>query len=200
MSDLSAGDLLVVEYERLKDEQKHRIAARDGLLYATFAATAAVLVGTLRFGGGAGLLLMLPAVAVILGWTYLVNDQKVSAIGHYIRAELAPRLQAIVGEPVFGWETAHRGDRRRRTRKVLQLVADLAIFTVGPLVVLTVYWVNGPWTAALLTISVAETATVLALAAQILIYADLQTARRTVVPAPDVGAPDVGAPGGEGTR
>lgn len=175
MADPTIGDALIVEYERLKDEQKHRIAARDGLLYATFAATAGVIIGVLRFAGGASLLLVLPAVTVVLGWTYLVNDQKVSAIGRYVRTRLAPRLQAIVGAPVFEWELVHRAEARRHSRKILQAIVDLAVFTVGPLVALTIYWVTGPWAAGLLAISAVEAIATLTLAGQILRYADLAT-------------------------
>lgn len=32
---------------------------------------------------------MLPPVSVILGWTYLVNDEKISAIGRYVRGDHA---------------------------------------------------------------------------------------------------------------
>lgn len=173
MADPTIGDALIVEYERLKDEQKHRIAARDGLLYATFAATAGVIIGVLRFGGGASLLLVLPAVTVVLGWTYLVNDQKVSAIGRYVRTRLAPRLQAIVGAPVFEWELVHRVDTRRHSRKILQATVNLAVFTAGPLVALTIYWVTGPWPVGLLAISAVEAIATLTLAGQILRYADM---------------------------
>jgi hypothetical protein len=38
-----------------------------------------------------GYLLLLPPVSLILGWTYLANDEKISTIGRYIRGECPVR-------------------------------------------------------------------------------------------------------------
>jgi hypothetical protein len=172
-SDLTTGRLLLVEYERLKDEQKTRVTFRDNLIYATLASMAAVIAAALAADGHANLLLLLPPVAVLLGWTYLVNDEKISAIGRYIREELASRLAAQTQgrDPVFRWEQAHRSDARRATRKLLQLAVDLAMFCVSPLAAIVVFWISGPRTAAFLVISIIECLAVLGLAAQITIYA-----------------------------
>ncbi|GHH39997.1 hypothetical protein FHS35_006797 [Streptomyces umbrinus] len=85
----------MIEYTQVKDEQKARIGFRDNLLYATFAAMAAVIAATLQGPVRVGLLLLLPPVCLVLGWTYLVNDEKISAIGRYVSTELAPRLAAV---------------------------------------------------------------------------------------------------------
>lgn len=190
--DLPAGQLLIVEYERVKEEQKARIGFRDNLLYVTLAAMAAVIAATLQAGGRAHLLLLLPPVSVVLGWTYLVNDEKISAIGRYVRAELAPRLQAAAGvtTPVFGWETAHRSDTRRKTRKRLQLAADLTAFCVAPVAAIVVYWVNGPWRPAFLAVSAAEAVALVVLAWQVVLYADLAGGS---APGPDPDEPSVPA-------
>jgi len=116
--------------------------------------------------------LVLPPVCVILGWTYLVNDHKVTAIGQYIRRHLAPALSALAGQPAFGWEVNHRDDARRR-RKHLQLGVDLATFCLPGLAALTAYWTRGPWTIPLLAVSVVEAVAALVLACQIVAYADL---------------------------
>jgi hypothetical protein len=167
--------LLIVEYERIKDEQKARIGFRDNLLYVTLAAMAAVIAATINAHAHAWPLLLLPPVSAVLGWTYLVNDEKVSAAGRYIRTELAPRLAAMIpgNEPVFGWESVHRTDSRRRSRKLMQLAVDLLTYCVAPLSALVVYWVSGPWNAALLTVSVAEAIVVLILGIELCRYADL---------------------------
>lgn len=172
---VNASDLMVAEYERLKDEQRQRINVRDNLVYATLAANAAVVAAALQAHGHANLLLLLAPVSVALGWTYLVNDDKVSAIGRYIRTDLTPRLSGLAGDStvIFGWEPAHRQDKRRSTRKYLQLAADLSIFCLPPVAAIVIYLVNGPWTAAFITISVLEAAAVILLAAQIVSYADL---------------------------
>ncbi|MDT3396890.1 hypothetical protein RKE29_09570 [Streptomyces sp. B1866] len=173
--DTMAGRLLIVEYEQVKEEQRARIGFRDNLLYATLAAMAAVITFTLQGGGHAELLLLLPPSSVLLGWAYLVNDEKISAIGRYIREELDPRLAALApGLPrAFGWELAHRDDRHRVSRKRLQLGVDLLMFTVAPASSLVVYWTRRPMWAVLAGVSAAEAALVAVLAVQIVRYADL---------------------------
>jgi hypothetical protein len=172
-----AARVLLMEYERLKDEQKTRIGFRDSLIYATLASLAGVIAATLNDRGHAALLLLLPPVCVVLGWTYLVNDEKVSAIGRYLRADLAHALGELApdGATIFGWETAHRRDARRRSRKLLQLGVDVATFCLPGLTAVVIFWVNGPQTVPFMTVSVAETAAVLTLAVQIVRYADLES-------------------------
>ncbi|MDN3358106.1 hypothetical protein [Actinomadura sp. DC4] len=127
-SEITVGQLLLTEYQTIKDEQKARIGFRDNLLYVTLAAVAAVIVAAAQ-AKQPGMLLALPPVCVVLGWTYLVNDEKISAIGDYVRTELGPRLAAAAGssgtaEVVFKWETAHRSAARRRSRKLIQCAVD----------------------------------------------------------------------------
>src|SRR5690606_14867176 len=134
------------EYERIKDEQKSRIGFRDNLIYATLASMALVVGAALQGNGNSAMLVLMPPVALLLGWTYVVNDEKISAIGRYVRTDLGPRLAELVeglDEP-FGWETAHRSDRRRLSRKYLQLLIDLLLFCVAPAAALLAYWSVGP--------------------------------------------------------
>jgi hypothetical protein len=104
-----------------------------------------------------------------------VNDEKISAIGRYIRDDLGPRLSNAAGipEPVFGWEVQHRNDVRRRSRKVLQLCTDILTFIAGPLAGLAVLWTVESLTPALIILSIAEAIGVLVLATQVVRYADL---------------------------
>ena len=178
--DITVAKLLTLEYERLKDEQKTRIAFRDNLVYATLASMAAVIAATLSARGN--LVLLLPPVALLLGWTHLVNDEKISAASRYIRTELAPRLAAGLppGTPVFGWESFHRADRRRRPRKALQLAMDLSLFCGAPAAALVVFWCAGDPGAVTLTISVLEALAVLGLATHLVAYADLTAAHPAV--------------------
>ncbi|WAL98599.1 hypothetical protein [Streptomyces sp. Je 1-369] len=172
--EVTLGRVLLVEYEQLKAEQKSRITLRDNLIYAMLAATAAVIAATIPATGRTALLLLLPPLSVLLGWTYLVNDEKISAIGQYIRTELTPGLAAVVeGAGVFGWEAAHRRDQRRGTRKRLQLAVDLLAFCVSPAAALTVFWIHGHLTWPLLTLSVVESAALVGLGIQIALYADM---------------------------
>ena len=128
--------ILLAEYGALKDEQQKRIDRRDHLVYGTLTAVAATLAAAAKLPEA---LLLLPAVTLILGWTHLVTDVKVSAAGQYLRTDLSVRLGALAGAPVLSWETAHRGDARRRQRKHLQLAVDLATFPAPALVSLGAY-------------------------------------------------------------
>jgi hypothetical protein len=173
--DVTTAKLLLVEYERLKEEQKTRIGFRDNLIYATLASMAAVIAAALSSKGQANLLLLLPAVSLLLGWTYVVNDEKVSALGRYVRGHLEPNLVRLTGSApdlVFQWEAAHRSDRRRRSRKVLQVIVDIGTFCVTACAAIVVFWVNGPRTWPFLLLSFVELALVLALAVEIVRYAD----------------------------
>lgn len=172
---ITFGDVLLVEYEQLKKEQITRIRFRDNLLYATLVTAAALAAAALSDKGPVSLLLALPPVSVVLGWTYVSNNEKVSSMGAYIRAEIAPQLATLTGEtPVLRWETANRSDPRRRTRKVFQLTVDLTAFCLAPLAALTLVHVHTSATPALVTISVLEVLAVLALAGQIIAYSDLR--------------------------
>ncbi|WP_435193045.1 hypothetical protein [Streptomyces sp. NRRL F-5630] len=172
---IDTSQLLLTEYEQIKQEQQARIGFRDNLIYATLGVMAAVIGSTLARTGHLELLLLLPPLSVILGWTYLVNDEKISAVGRYIRNELAPRLKELTSEraEIFGWESAHRSDAHRNSRKRLQLAVDLLTFCVAPLAALTVYWMLGPKDWPLLVTSLVETAMIVGLAAQVVRYADL---------------------------
>ncbi|WP_055494879.1 hypothetical protein [Streptomyces sp. TP-A0356] len=175
-SEVTVGQLLLAEYQSVKDEQKARIGFRDNLLYVTLAAVAAVIAAAAQ-AGQAAMLLALPPVCVVLGWTYLVNDEKISAIGAYVRRELGPRLAELAapdGEEraaAFGWESFHRGDARRVSRKVVQCVVDLLAFCVVPLTALVVYWAGARTSGGLLFLSVLEALTVAGLGAYIVRYA-----------------------------
>ncbi|MFB6887724.1 hypothetical protein ACFCX4_00200 [Kitasatospora sp. NPDC056327] len=172
--DITVGKLLLAEYERVKEEQKTRIGFRDNLLYVTLAAMVTVLIGAAQTRQPA-LLLTLPAATSILGWTYLTNDQKISAIGLYVRTDLGPRLAALAGEPesLFDWESAHRSDGCRRQRKIIQCAVDLIAFAAVPMAVLTAFWVYGAGAALPSILSVLEALAVIVLAAQIVQYADV---------------------------
>ncbi|MEU2133500.1 hypothetical protein [Streptomyces sp. NPDC018352] len=139
--DVTEGKILLAEYDRLKDEQKTRIGFRDNLLYFTLAAATAVVAITVQ-SGQSRLLLSVPAICLILGWTYLVNDEKISAIGRYVRDRLGPRLGELTSAhgAVFGWEIYHRNVAGRTVRKRLQTAVDLFTYLVLPMVCTTAFW------------------------------------------------------------
>ncbi|MFK0235333.1 hypothetical protein [Streptomyces vinaceus] len=172
--DLTVGKLLLAEYDRVKEEQKTRIGFRDNLLYVTLAAMVTVLIGATQTRQPA-LLLALPAATSVLGWTYLANDQKISAIGRYVRTDLGSRLATLTGEQEspFRWESAHRGDGRRKQRKIIQCAVDLITFVAVPIASLATFWVYGAESALPVIISILEALTVTTLAVQIIQYTDI---------------------------
>ncbi|RAJ30378.1 hypothetical protein K353_06454 [Kitasatospora sp. SolWspMP-SS2h] len=139
--DVSESRILLTEYDHLKEEQKTRIGFRDNLLYFTLAAATAVVAVTVQ-SGQFPLLLSVPAICLILGWTYLVNDEKISAIGHYVHDRLGPQLGELTSAhgTVFGWEAYHRDLAGRTTRKRLQTAVDLFTYLVLPMVCTTAFW------------------------------------------------------------
>jgi hypothetical protein len=167
-------DVLRDELKVLKDEQRDRIRARDNLIYSLIVAIAAVASGT-KFAGSA-VALLLPPIAIALGWTYLVNDQKVTAIGRYLRTDLAPRLSVLVGADVLRWETAHRSDNRRSQRKGIQLGVDLTVFVLPAATAVTWYWATGPSNPVLILASAVEAITVAIATWQVIAYADITPA------------------------
>jgi hypothetical protein len=107
-------EIYLSEYSALKEEQKSRIGFRDNLLYVNLAAVGAIISFSLTKPENKYALLVLPLVSIILGWTYLVNDQKISRIGQYIQEDLLNKVRQDIGDTstslqdIFGWEYFHR--------------------------------------------------------------------------------------------
>ncbi|MFB8202104.1 hypothetical protein [Kitasatospora purpeofusca] len=139
--DVTESKILLAEYDRLKEEQRTRIGFRDNLLYFTLAAATAVLAIAVQ-SEQPRLLLSVPAICLILGWTYFVNDEKISAIGCYVRDQLGPHLGELASAhgTVFGWEVYHRSVAGRTVRKRLQTAVDLFTYLVLPMVCTTAFW------------------------------------------------------------
>jgi hypothetical protein len=158
-SAYEAGDVHLAEYDRLEQEQLARIGVRDNLVYATLAALGGVTA--VAFGGDARLpvLLLFPPVCAILGWIHLTNDQKISAVGRYIRRELVTELAADRGREagrLLRWETEHRSDPGHRRRKRTQLAVDITTFCVTGATALALYWATA-FTASPVVIAVSVT-------------------------------------------
>jgi hypothetical protein len=169
------------EYETLKDEQRARIGFRDNLVYVTLVAIGGVLSYALTKGANLTVLLVLPMVCFVLGWTYLVNDEKVSAIGKYIRTTLFDRVRELTGEKdihVFGWEVVHRSDKRRLRRKLMQLLVDEITFVGVGIAALGMFLKHAPTISVFLyTIILAEALLLAVLAFEIFAHADYKKGR-----------------------
>ncbi|MFF2939590.1 hypothetical protein ACFVSQ_07090 [Streptomyces niveus] len=171
--EVTESRLLLAEYDRIKEEQRTRIGFRDNLLYFTLAASTAVLAITVH-SGQVQLLLAVPVISLILGWAYLVNDEKISAVGRYIRDQLGPRLAELSGArgEVFGWEIYHRGDASRTTRKRLQTAVDLFTYLALPMICVTAFWCSTAVQSLLVIVSLAQTLALAVLGWQFLRYAE----------------------------
>jgi hypothetical protein len=110
----------------------------------------------------------------VLGWTYLANDQKISAIGRHIRSVLAPQLETFLRSdiPLFTWETQHRADGYRRLRKAGQLAVDLLTFCIPALAAILVYWSTGSPTPLTTALTAIELVAIVALGLGIVASAD----------------------------
>ncbi|MEH1945199.1 MAG: hypothetical protein V7L01_33980 [Nostoc sp.] len=170
------------EYEKLKEEQAQRIGFRDNMLYVTLGVFGAILSFALSGSSNYYALLVIPWICLILGWTYLINDEKISAIGRYIRHTLVNKIQELTGnadiESIFGWEIAHRSDKRRFRRKIEQLIIDEITFVVSGIVALLAFWFLVPQPPLAVNIlCVVELVLLIILAVEIFIYADLGVGR-----------------------
>ena len=170
-------DILLEGYKTAKSEQQARIGFRDNLLYVTLAANGAVTAFALSKDGPNLALLAIPLLVLILGWAYIINDEKISAIGRYIRNSLEPELQKMAGsnESLFGWEIAHRSDDYRLERKVIQMGIDLLTFAGFGMGAIVFFLVREPKvsTAALWMCGI-EGVMMLFLIFEIVTYADLK--------------------------
>ena len=184
MSDDKKGmlDVYLQEYEKLKDEQTQRIGFRDNLLYVTLGVFGTVITFAVSNKANYYALLVIPWVCLILGWTYLVNDEKITALGRYIRLTLVEKIKQQTGntdtESIFGWEIAHRNDQRRKRRKIEQLIIDEITFVFSGIAGLVAFWllVSQPhW--AIQVLCWIELVLLVILGIEIIIYADLAKGR-----------------------
>jgi hypothetical protein len=160
-SQAETADLLILEYQQLKEEQRLRIASRDNLVYATLVAIGTVVAAAYQFTSSA-ILLLLPPVCVILGWTHTTNDRKVWQIGRHIRGTLAAQA-ALHSHPSgpFAWEAAHRHADGYRLYASIQAGVTLLTFC-GPGIIAIL--ANGTIIAASPTVLTVATAEAIALA------------------------------------
>lgn len=175
-------EVYLQEYEKLKDEQTQRIGFRDNLLYFTLGVFGAVISFAVSNKANYYALLVIPWVCLILGWTYLVNDEKITAIGRYIRLTLVEKIKEETAnddiESIFGWEIAHRKDQRRKRRKIEQLIIDQITFVFSGIIGLIAFWVLVPQPLGITQVFCwIELAFLIVLGIEIAIYADLANGR-----------------------
>ena len=136
-------EIILKEYNNLKVEQLARIKIRDTLIYISLSIFGGIFSFSM-FGSEdkSIVLLVLPTVSFVLAWTYVVNDEKISRIGKYIRCRLAPKIKELVEDDpkgIFGWESYHRSDARRSLRKLTQTAVDVVAFALPSIASLWLY-------------------------------------------------------------
>jgi hypothetical protein len=162
-------DVYLQEYDKLKSEQTGRIGFRDNLLYVNLATIGAVL--SFVFSKDASgdtpnyvALLIIPWISAILGWTYLINDDKISCLGNYFKEKLSASIQAeLEGQKslqnatqiesqeqelsqednLLAWETFNRTAKRRTRRKIEQLLIDELTFSAPGIFAVIAFWHMG---------------------------------------------------------
>lgn len=169
------------EYDKLKAEQIARIGFRDNLLYVTLGLFGAILSFALP-NKSYHAFLLIPWICLILGWTYLVNDEKINALGRYIRYALVEKVSQEIQHPIpeliFGWEIAHRSDSRRQRRKIIQLMIDEITFVVSGLLALIFFRALLPQTSiGIQILCVLEGGLLVFLGIEMVVYADLARGR-----------------------
>jgi hypothetical protein len=175
-------EIFFKEYDKLKSEQAQRIGFRDNLLYVTLGLFGTVVSFAISNPANYYTLLVVPWVCLILGWTYVVNDEKISAIGRYIRYKLVDKVKEHTGyedlETLFGWEFIHRNDPHRLRRKIQQLIVDEITFVASGIVALGAFWFLVPKPPLGVTILLwVELLLLIVLAVETFIYADLGKGR-----------------------
>jgi len=171
---------LIKEYEKLKDEQHKRIEFRDHMIYLTLAAIGTVFSFVLEKPDFNIALLVLPFLCIVLGWTYLVNDEKISAIANYVRKSLVPKLTENNSSEKLTlnghWEDFLKKDKSRRQRKWFQLFIDLSIFCFSGLISIVLFYRHHETTYwYFVSISIVEGIMLMFLTYQFIKYADLSS-------------------------
>jgi len=152
--------ILLEEYKALKSEQLERIKTRDNLIYISLGIFGAIFSfamykGIVNMGDRSIVLLLMPTVSLVLSWIYISNDEKVSQIGKYIRKELIPKIKELLDTNdsiIFGWETYHRSDYKRITRKVMQVTIDIIAFALPAIVSIYAYYTFNPDSSGLISV------------------------------------------------
>ena len=132
----------LAEYEQLKLEQTHRLSVRDNLIYVMLTVFGAIISYSLSDPQHHHSLLILPWAALILGWTYLLNDQKVSEIRRYLNTVFISNIKKTCPEKksdVFGWEAFYGESKYRRLKKFFQLFVNLTVFCFSGIAGLAIY-------------------------------------------------------------
>lgn len=139
--------IYLAEYEQLKLEQTHRIGVRDNLIYVMLTVFGTIVSYSLSAPEHYHALLILPWAALVLGWTYLLNDKKVSEIRNYLINNLTPNIRNSIdhkNDSILYWEKFSVEHQLRGLKKIFQLIINLIIFCLSGLSGLALYALKNP--------------------------------------------------------
>ena len=160
--------VLLAEYDRLKEEQSYRLQTRDTII--NFAVVATGGLAAFAINNESTVWLALPWVSTVFGWSYLMTEEKITALGRYVRHHLAPRL----GPGTLRWESS----KKRTTtlagpHKAAQLVVNLLLFVAPALTAVGLWTVTGDLAPGLVVLAVAEVVVALVLGFFFLAHSDV---------------------------
>jgi len=138
-------DIYLREFEGLREEINSRIGYRDNLIYVTLASIGGLITYTFSQEKNNYGLLILPLVTFILGWMYVLNDEKISAIGYYFKGKLSNKIKLLLEifnhDCIFEWEEFLRSKERKRLHKGFQIFVNQLTFVFSGLVSLIVFFI-----------------------------------------------------------
>ncbi|MFE9321871.1 hypothetical protein ACIHDR_03565 [Nocardia sp. NPDC052278] len=136
------------ERTALKSEQLERIKQRDTFLNLNVVALGAISAIAMQSPKTGGVWLVGPWITAILGWAYLSNDDKVSAIARHLRAQVAST----------SWEAGHKGLLPRQARLLADALTFILSFTLPTPVAVALYAMTskGAWPAVVCAIIAVE--------------------------------------------
>lgn len=155
------------ERPTLKSEQLERIKQRDTFLNLNIVALGVVTAVAQPGQRSGGVWLIVPWITTILGWAYLSNDDKISAIARHLRLQVSPL------DTASSWETSRKGLLPLRVRWYADVTVFVLSFVAPTPVAIVLFARNatGPWPVAVWVIAALESSVTAGLAAVYLISA-----------------------------
>lgn len=137
------------ERPALRAEQLERIKQRDGFLNLNVVAVGTVGAISLSSPGRLPAILLIPWATAILGWAYVANDDKVTALGRHLYGILPAHQQAQ------SWEAGTKGYLPGAVRRSAEVIVFFLSFVVPtPASILIFARADRPWADPLLVATV----------------------------------------------
>ena len=133
----------------LRAEQLERIKQRDGFLNLNVVAVGTVGAISLSSPGRLPAILLIPWATAILGWAYVANDDKVTALGRHLYGVLPTHQQTQ------SWDAGNKGYLPAAVRRSAEVIVFFLSFVVPtPASILIFARSDSPWADPLLVATV----------------------------------------------